>query len=270
MDTDKTAKPYIKHAEYFRALLGVGPVGCVALFADDLRLFVPNEMITSWHTGQQSIVTEIAVAAMTEAWRAELQKTPDTLTIGRGGRGWCGGLEVYDTLPEAICAEVEHRVAKKRAKAADDLIAVVKRGKKCPECKGTGFAPVLQIGNCSLTPKNDKCGRCGGTGMIADTDEKKAAQGVEEMGFKRVEDIEVLKGVAGGPAFFSNGAVPIVLPEGQPVSPLVKASYKHLHSQDGRSGKSGAQWENWELLGAFVAGAKWVSKNIKEHFKEGG
>ena len=111
MTTSEIEALYIKHADDFKTLLGVGPYGCVALFADNIRLFIPNETVTSWHTGQQPIVTALAVAAMESAWRSKLKAEYEDYPLV--GEKWEG---TY-SLPQRICMVVKALAAEKRAEA---------------------------------------------------------------------------------------------------------------------------------------------------------
>ena len=111
MNTSEIAALYIKHADDFKTLLGVGPYGFVALFADNIRLFIPNETVTSWHTGQQPIVTTLAVAAMESAWRSKLKAEYEDYPLV--GEKWAG---TY-SLPQRICMVVKALAAEKRAEA---------------------------------------------------------------------------------------------------------------------------------------------------------
>ena len=144
MTTDEIAALYIKHADDFRLLLGAhkdGPV--LAVFDRDTTLgygaggFCNQWLVSNIHAGAFCIPAVLAVAAMTEAWRAEIEKMPETAVYRAECKTewtgtWRGGFVRSPYLPLVICAVVEQKAAEKRAEAGMEKMGFERVEAKVP------------------------------------------------------------------------------------------------------------------------------------------
>ena len=159
MNTQEIEKLYIEHAEYFRELLelpretdAIGSVGdeAICYSVKHAAWFSVKDSMP----GTFTMSVCVAVAAMTEAWRANLQKDHDIISGCRKPEcpEWialkkcCEGIHdlalnpqgewlpfdgehpyaVFNSLPELICAVVKVLAAEKRAKAKAEYLAKAK------------------------------------------------------------------------------------------------------------------------------------------------